>query len=321
MLKQLKKQMVVALATCCSLGMISCENKEFTDVEFTEAPAVEVSTMGAWQSHTRVNDNTDMPVLHFKDQQTYNAVINELKGMDKDGILDYFARLGFDGAYSVWHKADKELDAIFDLEDSIEVCSAIENFKEKYADIFSFDPSDEYDVTPYLNFTDRDMALIGNIAGYVVVGETLLEAASDAPSFENHVFTDNIQVYTRAAVDPGFKAFDTGSLSISQDKFTCTMTLGRIVNGNSFAVEFVTKKKILLWKKKVEARCTMTLGMSSSIFSHSNNVICPEEATVVVLGLPIETVGMQFNANVTNFTCSKCPDTVGAATFTNVQVI
>lgn len=320
-MKKFRFQLVAALAACCSLSMVSCDNEEVSNVEFTETPVVEVSTMGMWQSQTRANSDADMPVLRFKDQQAYDAVMTELKTMDEDAILDYFAKLGFDGAYSVWHKADKELDTIFDLEDSIETCSAIEIFKEKYADMFSFDPNDEYDVTPYLSFTDKDMALIGNIAGYVVVGETLLEATNDSPSFENHVFTDNTQTYTRTAVEPGFKAFDSGSLSISQDKFTCTMTLGRIVNGNSFAVEFITKKKVLFWKKKVKARCTMTLGMSSSIFSHSNNVICPEEATVVILGLPIETVGMQFNANVTNFTCSKCPDRVGAATFTNVQVI
>lgn len=320
-MKKFRFQLVAALAACCSLGMVSCDNEEFTNVEFSEFPAVEVSTMGMWQSQTRAKGDADMPVLRFQDQQTYDAVMTELGTMNEDAILDYFAKLGFDGAYSAWHKADKELDAIFDMEDSVEICYAIENFKEKYSESFSFNPNDEFDVTPYLNFSDNQMALIGNIAGYVVIGETLVEASSYTPNFESHVFTENIQTATRAAVQPGFKAFNTGSFSISQDKFTCTMTLGRIVNGNSFAVEFVTKKKVLFWKKKVEARCTMTLGMRSSIFSHTNNVICPESATVVILGLPIETVGTQFDANITNFTCSKCPDVVGSVSFTNIQVI
>ena len=320
-MKKFEFQFIVAMAVCCSFSMVSCDKEESMNQFSSYTPIVEVSTMSAWQGQTRSANEADMPVLRFRDQQAFDEVINNLKAMDKETALSYFRYLGFDGAYSLWHTADAELDAIFDMEDSVEICYAIENFKEKYSESFSFNPNDEFDVTPYLNFSDNQMALIGNIAGYVVIGETLVEASSYTPNFESHVFTENIQTATRAAVQPGFKAFNTGSFSISQDKFTCTMTLGRIVNGNSFAVEFVTKKKVLFWKKKVEARCTMTLGMRSSIFSHTNNVICPESATVVILGLPIETVGTQFDANITNFTCSKCPDVVGSVSFTNIQVI
>ena len=175
-MEKFRLQLVAAFAACCSLGMVSCDKEDSTNILDTSSPVVEVSTMSAWQSQTRSNGYTDMPVLRFKDQQAYEDVINNLKNMDQEYILKYFKELGFDGAYSLWHTADAELDIIFDLKDSIEICNAIEAFKEKHAKTFSFDPNDQFDVTPYLNFTDNEMALIGNIAGYVVIGETLIEA-------------------------------------------------------------------------------------------------------------------------------------------------
>lgn len=69
-MKKFRFQLVAALAACCSLGMVSCDNEEFTNVEFSEFPAVEVSTMGMWQSQTRAKGDADMPVLRFQDQQT-----------------------------------------------------------------------------------------------------------------------------------------------------------------------------------------------------------------------------------------------------------
>lgn len=327
-MKKLKIQLVAAFAACCSLGMVSCDKENSTNILDTNSPVVEVSTMSAWQSQTRSNGNTDMPVLRFKDQQAYEDVINNLMNMDKESILGYFNELGFNGAYTLWHTADAELDAIFDMEDSVEICNAIESFKEKYAETFSFDPNDDFDVTPYLNFTDNQMALIGNIGGYVVIGETLVEAESNLPTFKAHVYTSDVQmieipqtrVYT-GPVEPGFKGFNDASLTISKDKFTCTMTLGRIVNGNSFAVQFTTKKKVLFWKKKVEATCSMVLAMKSSIFSNKNTVPCPEPANITILNLPIEAVGMNYDADVTNFTCSKCSGVVGSKSFKGIQVI
>lgn len=327
-MKKFRFQLVAVLTACCSLGMVSCDNEEFSSVECTEVPIVEVSTMGVWQSQTRSGGNANMPVLRFKDQQAYDAVMTELKTMDEKAILDYFAKLGFDGAYSEWHKADKELDAIFDIEDSTEVCNAIENFKEKYAVMFSFDPNDEFDVTPYLNFTDNEMSLIGNIAGFVVIGETLVGAESNLPTFNIHTYTSDVQmiqtgqtrVYT-GPVEPGFKGFNNASLTISKDKFSCTMTLGRIVNGNSFAVEFITKKKVLFWKKKVKASCSMMLETISSVSTIKGLVICPEPAIVSILNVPIEAVGLNYDANVTDFTCDKCENVIGSKSFKGIQVI
>lgn len=327
-MRKLKFQLVVAMVVCCSFSIVSCDKEETMNQLNSNIPIVEVSTMSAWQGQTRNANEADMPVLRFRNQQACDEVINNLKAMDKETALSYFRDLGFDGAYSLWHTADAELDAIFNMEDSVEICNAIENFKERYAESFSFDPNDEFDVTPYLNFTDDKMALIGNIAGYVVIGETLVGAESNSPTFDTHAYTSDVQmiqtaqtrVYT-GPVEPGFKGFYDASLTISKDKFTCTMTLGRIVNGNSFAVEFITKKKVLFWKKKVDATCSMMLETISPVSTIKGQVICPEPAKVTILNVPIEAVGMDYDAEVTNFTCSKCSGVVGSKSFKGIHVV
>lgn len=121
-------------------------------------------------------------------------------------------------------------------------------------------------------------------------------------------------------IEPGFKGFKNAALSIKNGKYKSTMTIGRIVNGNSFAVEFVTKKKQFLWKKSVSASYSAELEMQSSKFHHKNVVICPNGCKVSILNLRIETVGDVFNAHVRNFKCSRGNST-GSQSFNNIQVI
>ena len=83
-MEKFRLQLVAAFAACCSLGMVSCDKEDSTNILDTSSPVVEVSTMSAWQSQTRSNGYTDMPVLRFKDQQAYEDVINNLKNMDQE---------------------------------------------------------------------------------------------------------------------------------------------------------------------------------------------------------------------------------------------
>lgn len=93
------------------------------------------------------------------------------------------------------------------------------------------------------------MSLLGNIKGYVVIGNSLRGPKYDYPTYD----LDEVVSATRAAeptpIEPGFKGFKDASLTIKNGKYKSTMTIGRIVNGNSFAVEFKTKKKQLFGKR------------------------------------------------------------------------
>jgi hypothetical protein len=295
-------------------------------------PEIEVSNMGAWTT-TRSSSDVYMPVLHFKDEQTYNKTLLKVKEMDDTQKMAFFKELGFDGAYAIRARADKELDAIFDYDgtDSLYVAKLINDYKEKYSSNLAFNKFDTYDVTPYLTFTDENLALVGNASGYVVIGNSLKRPVNNSPTFdydmnESIVYpsSDNVKSKsTRAGaspIEPGFKGFSNASLTIKNGKYKSTMTIGRIVNGNSFAIKFETKKKVLFWKKNASASYSLDLGLHSSIYNCKDRVICPNGASVSILNLRIETVGNVFNADVTNFTSSR-GKAIGNQSYQGLRVI
>lgn len=320
----LQGQANFVLTLCVSLSLFSCSNEdEFTPSNKKTAPMVEVSKLSDWLSGTRNSLETlvDMPVLRFKDEQAYNETITKLNEMDKEGRDAYFKKLGFNGAYTIYNNADEELEQIFEIEDSIRFEKEISRYKEKYNNIFVFNTIDTYDATPYYTFTDNNLSLVGNIKGYVVIGNILKMPENNTPTFDvDNEVTATVAAAAPGPIEPGFKSFKNASLSIKNGKYKSTMTIGRIVNGNSFAVEFVTKKKQFLWKKSVSASYTADLEMQSAKFHHKNIVFCPNGCKVSILNLPIETVENVFNARVVNFKCSR-GNTVGNQSFNNIQVI
>ena len=235
------------LSACMIVSLLSCNSEnEFIGSAQETIPDVEVSTMDMWVKETRsVSEYLNMPVLHFKDEQVYSETLRQLKNMTENERFTYFQQLGFEGAYILWEQADRELDKIFDMEsdDSHLIQEMINTYKDKYSDIFSFNTVDLFDVTPYFTFTDNDLSLLGNIKGYVVIGNSLRGPKYDYPTYD----LDEVVSATRAAeptpIEPGFKGFKDASLTIKNGKYKSTMTIGRIVNGNSFAEEFKTKKK------------------------------------------------------------------------------
>lgn len=323
-LNSLSKHAHLMMAVCLALGIVSCSNEEeiVSQSNNNSSPEVEVSRMSDWLPDTRsISDGlADMPVLHFQNEQAYNQTIEKLSNMTKEDRDTYFEKLRFDGAYTLWNRADEELDQIFDTEDTLRIEKLINDYKAKYGNIFSFNTIDTYDVTPYFTFTDNELSLVGNIKGYVVVGNTLKAPEVSTPTYDVDEETVSTRALHPGPIQPGFKSFKDASVTIKNGKYRSTMTIGRIVNGNSFAVEFKTKKKVLLWKKNVAAGYSADLAMDNSKFHHKNKVFCPYGKEVSILNLRIETVGNAFDAKVNNFTSSR-GKTVGSQVFKNIKVI
>lgn len=325
-----KKAILLSLSSILMLFaslLASCSNDEEATGAYDGQPDVVVTTMGKCMASTRALQEVqaDMPVLQFKDEVAYTAFLNKVKGMNAEEKTSYFKNLGFDGACQILDKADQELDSIFDLDDRNEFEQALTSYKSKYEGILAFNTEDEYDASPYLTFTDEDLAVVGNIKGYVVIGNKLVGPKLATPTFDLDNDTVSSSVLTRATttstpIQPGFKAFNNSSLTIKNGKYKSTMTIGRIVNGNSFCVEFVTKKKQFLWKKRVNASYIAVLEIKSSKFYHKNTVSCPSGSRWAILGLPIESVGTTFDATVTNFKSSR-GSAIGSATFKGIRVI
>lgn len=302
----------------------SCSNDENYVETDNNQPDVIVTTMGKFLASTRstVVEQDDTPVLQFKDEAAYTAILNKIKEMSTEEKSAYFEEIGFEGAYLILDHADEELDSIFEIEDQTKFEKELALYQSKYEGVLAFNTEDEYDVSPYLQFTDDDMALVGNIDGYVIIGDEIVSPEISTPTFDLDSDTEeavSTETYT-TPIQPGFKAFKNSSLTIKNGKYTSTMTIGRIINGNSLCVEFVTKKKQFFWKKKVKASYTSTLEIYNSSFHRKNGVACPYGCRWNILNVPVQLVGTTFDAAITNFKSSR-GNTIGSATFKNIRVI
>lgn len=307
--------MVLCVATM--VGVSSCNNEEFIDSPCLDVPEVEVSTMGQWNSPTRSTySESEMPVLRFRDLETYLRIERQLFEMSDSERLAYYKKLDFDGAYSLWDKADRELEQIFDCENITVLSALIQSFKDKYDEMFSFNEEDEYDATPYLPFTSTEKYLMGNIRGYVVIGDELIEP--EVLLAESAVTRDD-----GGPIEPGFVAFNDTEFTISKGKYRSTMTLGRAVNGNTFIVKFKSKKKVWFWYKSVKTRHTAQMVLSGSITTPSLTAFAPEGYEYSIMGVPLEAVGqnqLYMDVYITYFASGVCTDP-GSTQFVNVLIL
>ena len=144
---------------CLVCGLSSCSNDDNLGTLINNGdtqPDVEVSTVGQWITYegnvTRnVSAEADEPILHFKNEEVYNRVTQELMGKSDLECMDYFKQIGFKGAFSQYVEADNELEKIFDNDDPALLQRLISEYKDKYKDRFLFNTTDTFDITP--NFT------------------------------------------------------------------------------------------------------------------------------------------------------------------------
>lgn len=158
------------------LGLFSCnnENEILNSAKENQLPEVEVSNLSAWSNGTRSSNGTqDEKVLRFRDLETYRKVLSKLSGMTDEEKTSYFQEIGFDGAFTLLQSANNEADLILDSDDLNDIETKANEYKKKYSSMLSFNPEDQYDLTPYLNFTDKELSITGSTNGYVVIGNSL----------------------------------------------------------------------------------------------------------------------------------------------------
>ena len=311
------------------LGLFSCnnENEIYGNTQESQQPEVEVSNLSEWNNGTRgSNGMQDEKVLRFRDLETYRNVLSKLSGMTDDEKTSYFQEIGFDGAFTLLQSANNEADQILESDDLNDIDAKAKEYKKKYSSMLSFNPDDQYDLTPYLNFTDKELSIIGSANGYVVIGDSLKRTDNAYPTYDDYTVTvaNDVQVSRSGAsgpIQPGWKEFKDASLTIKKGKYKSTMTIGRIVNGHSLAISFQTKKKVVLWKKSINTNYSIeSLSFNTPQFNYSNKVAGPRSG-VCILNLPPERVGKMFNSTVKNFQSGKCGDVRGNQTFKNIVVM
>ncbi|MDO4780417.1 MAG: DUF4848 domain-containing protein [Bacteroides sp.] len=265
--------------------------------------------MGQWTSCESSKTQSfplevDEPVLRFKNEEVYNRVTQELLKKSDLECMDYFKQIGFKGAFSLLLETDNELEEIFENDDPTLLKKLLTEYKDKYKDKFLFNPIDTLDVTPNLPFNDKKMSLVGNMQGLVVIGNKLIQPSSN-------------KVFLHGPIEPGFRASKDASITIRHKKYKSVMTLGRIINGNSMAVEFKTTKKVLFWRKSVRANHYAKLSYNGGPLIP---VYCPAGAEVTILNISVHPFSPTYDAYVYDFESSKCPGP-GNSTFRNVILI
>lgn len=338
------KNLFLSAVVTIALGFVSCSNDDESVVNSNSELNVAVSKMGDYLSQMSraevLGDSVveNLPILSFKDQQDYDNTVRKLQAMTPAEREEYFKKYNYESACMFIDRVDAELDAVFEVEDSLVFIKCLDLFQQKYKNVVAYDEKDSEDYTPYLTFSDGEMSSVSNALGYVVIDNKLVGPEDSTPDYGEKMedFTDfgfeydepgddgnSNEAVSRAwmPIVPGFKAFRNAEIAIKKGKYRSTMNIGRIFNGNSFALKFNTKKKVFwVFKKSVKTNYSCTLTLSSNIFNHTGNVVCPKGKEVVILGLPIERVGMTFNADVKNFKSGKCTNP-GSRTFTNLKVI
>lgn len=329
-----------------SILVFSCSD-EANDVSMENSrnevtKLIEVAKMGDFIANdpkTRAildESRHDMPILHFESQEIFDATANQLKDMDINDRVIFLEELGFESACVKLKNADDELDLIFDIEDDNQFLNAYEIYKRKLNNEFVFNSIDEYDLSPYLNFTDEKLELLGNSIGYVAIADRLVSPTRDFPTFiqfedeTNCIIVDENQSYYIPPVLPkstlnvgemqgDYRGLSNASIMIKKGKYQSTMSIGYEYNifRERLAVRFASQKKKKLWKRRhqttYKARLEITADKLSG-YSLFDTQKAFEEVKIPILDAPLDKLGKNFTAKIIDFSSRCCEDEKGNKT-------
>ena len=219
------------------IGMQSCSNADEPQMNEAQTSDFEVVNFNIQKATTRSGNVTGTEadkILKFKDETAYENTLASVKAMNDAEKVAFFNKIGFDGAYMLLNTADEELDKAFDLAettDSISGVTIIRDCVAKYDGVLKFSYIDLNDVTPSLSFNDEDAKLLGNKAGYVMIGEELLSPKAAAPG----------PVYNGGFIKYG------AEVKVKNGKYNSYFRLGRI--GVNMAFQLETYRRIVGIKK------------------------------------------------------------------------
>ncbi len=222
----------------------ACSSEDSADLSVNQ-PEVKVGLLSDYLSTTEgrsVEDGAEGDsVLVFKTEEDYRRFLTMVKKMGELERISYFESLGFNGAYSVMARADKQLEAIFDEDvDSITFTASINRYLEQYENVFFFNGLATNDVTPSLPFKSEDLHIAGNLRGYVVVGNKVLQPDDYDDRFE---LEDDFVSGQPQPVYNG-KFIEYVNASVKNGKYTSYFRVGRVGEYMAFKTETYRKKFI-----------------------------------------------------------------------------
>lgn len=340
------KKLLFAPLIAIAAMMTACESEEFGNntlegqVELQTLSTknkVKVVKLGDYLkdlAQTRCLDSEeegylqDEEVLCFEDEDALEETIEELEEMSDEEKVEYFESIGFEGACVRLYDADEELDTIFDIEDDEEFMEAYLDFKSRNNDLFVYNDSDEYDLSPYLPFTDEVLELVGSVHGYVIVGSEVV-----TPKITRDPWSEPSSGNPPAVVLPSNPAADYGyfinlnslanprpimansNLVIKSGKYRSDISLMEQRGGGFFIVRCASQKKHKLYSRRAKAsyKAEFTLCGRKYLldWSGSSSPILKEVSHLV----PYQYNNKTIIWDISSFTSSCCGNTVGKETF------
>ena len=311
MIKQLKS--VGALILSAPLFILSSCQDEALDSATAQSgskqiPDIEVVDMSSYVATSRTGEV--IPVLKFKDEQTFEQTVQKVSDMNYDERIAFFKSLNFDGAFTTLYKADMELDKIFDIEDDAEFLAAYDQFQKKYDGLFVYNTEDKYDLSPYYNFTDDKLELLGNVTGAVVIGDKVRYAANNIP---NYLAND----ITTFASYEDFKSYKNTELKIQQGKYYNTVETGYHPTSGELSIQFKAFKKKKLWTRRHPATYEVTVDVNGKV---GGTLGTTQQYEKHRMGLKVNKTVLPSTLTITykNFKSSCTGTVLGNKTCTNI---
>ena len=137
----------VLLASACTLLMISCSNDSEL-INVAETTGLQTKAF-VGEADFQIVDYAGDKCIQFKNDSVFNAMLWEMNDMSEEERNNIFSGAGFVSQWQLMQEADQEQELIVDNyeKDLSQPWPAhqIKEFKQKYDDVFMFEPYDSTD--------------------------------------------------------------------------------------------------------------------------------------------------------------------------------
>lgn len=162
-------------AAVCLLFMISCNNEMESDLAKVDSKIATKAFVNDVDFQI-VNYNGE-DCFQFRNDSTYNKTITNLAEMSNEEVDAFFSGFNFISQQKLMEEADKEQEAIVDAYEKDPSQSwpyqQIAEFKQKYDDVFMFNPYDSTDFIANYKVKNAIYRKLANKKGLFLIGDSV----------------------------------------------------------------------------------------------------------------------------------------------------
>lgn len=261
------------LTAVSSLLLASCNSEMDSVVSGSES---------GLQTRSMMSENADFQIINyggencvqFKNDSTYRAMLMRMQNMSESEILLSFSGAGFVSQEQLMNQADQEQEAIVDnYEKDLNQpfpYQQIAAFKQKYNDVFMFNPHDSTDFIAYYRVENPLHRAFVNRKGIFLVGNEEVHSpmytteeyfGSEIMPLRDNVTTDEATTTNRA--ESQFQIPDGDFVKV---RAIPQFVANEKISGKNYKVvgfDLLSQKRKALWKKH-HARISLKVNAKGS---------------------------------------------------------